>query len=108
MNSSWRKKYLAIDFVGIFATPLIVPTLGGPYTLSGLISLIVSWLLVIAGALAFIFLVYAGILYITSGGNSEQQKKAQSGLVSAIIGIIVIVLAYVLVRVANNLALGII
>lgn len=80
--------------------------MNGPFTLAGLIALIVYWMLVIAGALAFIFLVYSGILYITSGGNPETQKRAQSGLVSAIIGIIIIVLAYVIIRIAVNLANG--
>lgn len=49
---------------------------------------------VIAGALAFIYLLYSGILYITANGNPDQAKKAQSGIINAIIGIVIIVLAY--------------
>ncbi len=88
--------------------PEIVPEYsGGPQTLQDFFSLIISWILIIAGGLAFIFLIYSGILYITSGGSPEQQKKAQQGLVSAIIGIIIIVLSYIIVIVVQNLARGV-
>lgn len=69
-----------------------------PVTIFGLVTLIITWLLYFAGVLAFIFLVISGITYITAGGNPEQTKKAQAGLINAIIGIIVISLSFVILR----------
>lgn len=69
-----------------------------------LITQIISWVLYIAAILAFIYLVISGITFITAGGNAEQAKKGQTGLIYAIIGIIVIALAYVLLTASNNLA----
>lgn len=72
-----------------------------PTTLSGLVTLIISWLLYIAGILAFIFLVISGITYITASGDPERTRKAQAGLISAIIGIIIISLSYAILRAAG-------
>lgn len=71
-----------------------------------LITTIISWVLYIAAILAFIYLVVSGITFITAGGNAEQAKKGQTGLIYAIIGIIVIALAYVILYATNNLANG--
>ena len=69
-----------------------------------LVNLVITWILYIAFILAFIYLVISGITFITAGGNAEQAKKGQQGLIYAVIGIIVITLAYVILTAANNLA----
>ncbi len=66
--------------------------------LSGLVTKVSNWVFVIAGVLAFFYLLYSGILYITASGNAEQAKKAQQGILNAIIGIVIIVFAYAIVR----------
>jgi len=73
---------------------------------SGLIDQIISWILYIAFVLAFIYLVVAGITFITAGGNAEQAKKGQQGLIYAIIGIVVVTLSFVILKAANNLGLN--
>lgn len=78
-----------------------------PVTIFGLVTLIITWLLYIAGVLAFIFLVVSGISYITAGGNAEQSKKAQQGLINAIIGIIIITLSFAILRAFGWLTTGI-
>jgi len=72
-----------------------------PLTVSGLVTLIITWLLYFAGILAFIFLVISGITYITASGDPDKIKKAQAGLVSAIIGIIIISLSFVILKAAG-------
>jgi len=47
----------------------------------------------VAGMIAFIYLVYSGILYLTAAGNPDSAKKGQQGIINAIIGIIIIVAA---------------
>lgn len=65
-----------------------------PLVLSDIVTKVVSVLGYIAGTLALIYLIWSGIMYITANGNPEQAKKAQTGIINSIIGIIVIVLAY--------------
>lgn len=53
--------------------------------------------LLLAGAIAVIYLVYGGILYITAGGDAEKATKGRTSLINAIVGIIIILLALVIV-----------
>ena len=53
---------------------------------------------VVAGALAFIFLVYSGILYLTAGGNPDAAKKGQQGILNAVIGIVIIIAAWAIIN----------
>lgn len=92
------------SFWGIFDP--VGETIGGldaESTTKDLIGLIVTWLLAIAAVVAFVYLVMSGINYITAGGDSEKATKARSGILNAIIGIVVIVLAYVIMRFAIGL-----
>ncbi len=73
-----------------------LPLLDKSLSLNGLIDTIISIMLLIAGALAVIYLIYAGILYITAGGEPTKAEKARTGIVNSIIGIIIIVLAFVI------------
>lgn len=66
------------------------------------INKVVQGLSIIAGGVAIIYLIYSGILYLTAAGNPDAAKKGQQGVVNAIIGIIIIVLAYTII----NLAIG--
>jgi hypothetical protein len=58
---------------------------------------VVDWLLVLAGVIAVVYLVYGGLLYITAGGDSEKATKGRTAVINAIIGIIIILLAIVIV-----------
>lgn len=72
-------------------------------TATNLITLIVNWMLGIAAVIAFIYLVMSGINYITAGGDADKATKARTGILNAIIGIVVIVLAFFIMRFAAGL-----
>ena len=78
-------------------------SLTGP---TGLIYRIISLLLFVAGALAVVFVIIGGYQYITSAGNEEQSEKGKKTLLNAIIGVVVIVLAYVIINVIVNTVSG--
>jgi hypothetical protein len=63
-------------------------------SLAPLANKIIDSLLFVAGALAVIYIIYSGILYVTSAGNPDSAKKGQQGLINGAIGIVIIVLAY--------------
>jgi hypothetical protein len=86
------KKAFALDLSGVGITPV------ESGSLLGTIDRVLTWLLGLAGALAVIYLIYGGILYITAGGDAEKATKGRTALVNAIIGIIIIALAMVIVK----------
>ena len=73
-------------------------------SIQGLVTQVITWLIYIASVLAFGYLVYSGILYITAAGNPDAAKKGQQGIINAVIGIVIIVLAYVILRAISNAA----
>lgn len=63
---------------------------------------IIQVLLAIAGLVAVIFLIVGGFRYITAGGNEETAEAAKKTITNSIIGIVIIILAFVIVRVIAN------
>lgn len=53
---------------------------------------------VIAALVAVVFLIVNGINYITSSGDSQKTEEAQKGIIAALIGLVVVGIAYLLVR----------
>jgi glucose uptake protein GlcU len=58
--------------------------------------------LAVAGSLAVLFIIVGGIRYITAYGNEEQTESAKKTLTNAIIGVVIVILAFVIVRVIVN------
>ena len=85
-------------------TGLMPIGVGASYTWQNLISTAINWISILAGIIAFFYLVWAGFQYVTSAGNADAAKKGQQGIINAIIGIVVIVMAYAIVRAVTNLA----
>jgi hypothetical protein len=63
-------------------------------TLSDLIAnALTNFIIPTAAALAVGFVIYSGVLYITSAGDPEKTAKAKKSLMWSIVGVILIVLA---------------
>lgn len=50
----------------------------------------INWTLGFIGLIFFIFIVYAGLLWMTSGGNEERAEKAKQSLGRALIGFVIV------------------
>jgi hypothetical protein len=61
--------------------------------LSDLVSNIINVILIIAGVLAVIYLIWGGITYVTAGGDAEKAGKGRTAITNAIIGVVIIVTA---------------
>ena len=68
-----------------------------------ILSRILFFILAIAFIVAVIFLVVGGFRYIVSQGNEEGVEKAKATITNAIIGIVVIVLAWIILTVVLNI-----
>lgn len=66
------------------------------------IDAIVSFAIGLIGLIIFIYIIYGGFLYLTSQGNPDQTKKAQQIIVFAIIGAVILGLAYGLTQLIIN------
>jgi len=55
---------------------------------------IIGFVLSFVGVLFLILMIYAGLTWMTAGGNQEQVKKARSLMINAILGLIVVMGAY--------------
>lgn len=70
-----------------------------------LLIVVTNWVLGIVGAVAVLFIIYGGFRYITAQGNSQQMDTAKNIIIKAIIGLVIVVVAYVIVNVVVT-ALG--
>jgi hypothetical protein len=100
-------KYLAL---GVFfapaiawAEPIISDDKGAPIkTASQVTDYVLRLQNIVAGIAGMVVLgmvVYAGLLYVTSGGNEDRLGTAKKTLTSALIGLILVICAYVIVNV---------
>lgn len=72
------------------------------YTLNGLIIRVINWILAITLAVDVLFMIIGGFLYITSAGNEDRAKKGRTTVINAIIGLVIIILAYVIANVVSS------
>jgi hypothetical protein len=71
---------------------------GGQTSLRSLILTIVDYFLGFLGLLAVIMVVYGGVTYVSSAGNDEAVGKAKKIIMYALIGIVIILLSFVIVK----------
>jgi hypothetical protein len=75
-------------------------------TVQGIIVAILTWLLAIVGIVAVIAFLIAGILYLTSAGDSKQAETAKSAMKYAIYGVLVALSGVVVIMAVDNLLNG--
>lgn len=73
---------------------------------STLVGLIIPIALGIGGMLTVIFIIISGIQFITSGGDPKGASAAKDRLVYAVIGFIILILAYAILQIIDRLFLG--
>jgi hypothetical protein len=61
---------------------------------------IIKLLFLIGGSLAVIFILFSGVQYISAGGDPEKAKKARIGIINAVIGIIIMMATFFIIRLA--------
>lgn len=70
------------------------------------LQLIAGGLLYLAGPIAVFIIAFIGSGLVTAGGDETKIAEAKKGLTYAVIGLLVIMLSWVLVKAAITLALG--
>ena len=81
------------------------PNVATQGTLGQNVTNIINFFLGLLGLIAVAFLIYAGVLMVTAGGNDDQVGKAKKIITFSVIGIIIILLSYTIVTFVTS-ALG--
>jgi hypothetical protein len=68
----------------------------------GMINGLLSFVMVIAALMVFLYLIWGGIEWITSGGDKGKTESARNKITSAIIGLIVVAASYAVLTLALN------
>lgn len=85
--------------------PLISPppgSIGANVKVQDFTQLIIQWISYGAIFLAFIYLMFGGIRWITSRGDKQAVESARKHIVSAIIGLVVVLGAYFILNMVFN------
>ncbi|MBU0597709.1 pilin, partial [Patescibacteria group bacterium] len=108
----WFFTGVVISFLGVLAVTLLVsdtavaqvgtgnfgPTFGlGTADLQSTIINIVQWALGFLGLVAVIMIIYGGFVWMTAGGNQEKVAKAKKIITRAVIGLVIVLLAWAIV-----------
>ena len=74
---------------------------------NGVFSRLTNTILLVVGLISVIMLVYGGLRYILSGGDSKKVTDAKNTILYAIIGLIISLLAFAIVNFVLNSVVGI-
>lgn len=70
----------------------------GSKSLSSVVASVINLLSVVVGIAAVIMIIFAGLRYITSGGDATKVSSAKDTILYAVIGLIIVALSQVIVR----------
>ena len=97
---------LALPFTAL-ATPLSIEDIGGTLglgtaDLKATVINILQWILGILALVAVIMIIMGGVWWMTAGGNEEKIEKAKKIISAAVIGLIIVMLAWAIVIFVAN------
>jgi len=65
-----------------------------PATISEKIGKIIAVVLAFLGVMFLVIVIYSGIQWMTAGGNEEKVTKARTRMINAVIGLVIVMIAY--------------
>ncbi len=65
------------------------------FSLKNILNAVYFW----AGVIAVIVIIIAGFMYVTSANNSQQITRAKNAILSAVIGLVVVMLAFAITNI---------
>jgi len=73
-------------------------TTTGANKVQGVVTTILNYFSIIVGLIAVVMLIFGGLKFITSGGDSGKAASARTTIVSAVIGLVIVALAQIIVQ----------
>jgi hypothetical protein len=105
-----RKKILFL-IAFIFSLLLVFPALAfaaGTLTfldkpVVDIVNDLIKWILSLVGRISLLILILGGIFYVTSGSSPENQEKAKKAVTAALFGLILVLVSYALINIADTI-----
>jgi hypothetical protein len=72
------------------------------WTPTRLVGAVINLVLVLAGLVAFFYLLLGGLQWILAGGDKEGTEKARKRITAALIGLVIVFSAYAIIILASN------
>ena len=105
MNKTLKKSLLFTAILSLcFPLFVFAAQVPVPPELTDLIATFTTWGKAIAGSLAVLFIILAGVNFIWNGGDPSKVEKARNMILYAAIGIAVVFLAETIEIIAESLA----
>ena len=90
--------YAQVDFANPTINPIARYSTIGSFT-----NLFVPLMMIVAGFATLSMLLYGAYMFLTSEGNADKLKKAQSTLLYAVLGLLLVVMAFVITKIIGFL-----
>lgn len=68
------------------------------FGVDGIFTTVANTLLYIVGALSVVMIIYGGLRYVVSGGNSSAVTAAKNTILYAVVGLVVSILSYAIIN----------
>lgn len=95
-------KKLALTLPG-YPNPIVDPTGGRFSNIGDIINVLIPYIFALAGIILLFLIIWGGFGYLTSGGDPKKVESARGKLTHAIIGFIIIFVAYWLVQILETI-----
>ena len=125
-SSIYRKIIIVIALVGILSfmtQPSVFAFVGGSveqgvqsargngqpadlFGTNGIFTTVANTLLYIVGALSVVMIIYGGLRYVISGGNSSAVTAAKNTILYAIVGLVISILSYAIINFLLSTMIG--
>ncbi len=71
-----------------------------------LISTVVNAAIILAAILAFVYLIWGGVQWITSGGDKGSLEEARGRITNAIVGLVIVAASWAIFGLVQNILVG--
>ncbi len=86
----------------VFAQNIVPTELTGNTDILQIVRAIIRFILLIAFVLAFIFLLIGGLRWITAGGDEKSVAGARGMITAALIGLVIVLLAFAIIKLVET------
>ena len=104
------KKFLLVFALTLLVVPFVVSAQAAESavtTVCNVLQIAKTIVAAIGFGIAVILLIVAGIKYMTAGGDADKAGSAKTGIINAVIGIVIVVAAIFIIGLAQGLVMDV-
>lgn len=95
--------FFAVPAAALAQGGILVPTtLTQTGNIINVVQFVIRFILIVAFVLAFVMLLVGGIRWIMAGGDEKSVEKARNTITAALIGLVVVLIAYAIIRIVET------